>query len=420
MAQSDNADKGGNAWVGARNPQALARCGITSKLDTVERGLSYLYHKQIALRLAREGEDKRGDIIRDVEETYIRPAFTRAMKREGVDVPPKETWQMLAPVAKEGETPKITGTAVADLKHWLAREHQYISSGNTEALRTRYQIGNTPNVVDLALARLFREQVDNYMTELGARAPACYLVKETICRRGRNQVGNDSWQVLPAGIPLLKEMLARPSPWIMSNQDQRLLAHGITNRADVLEAHLPSYFEHLVAEEQAESEVREGKPLCEALARQRVESTKLRRVGADEIRFAQSGWAINEDFADQLAREVPQVRSHGVQDWVSVSRKSYRIRDTFPELNQTRGPELLTALQGLAADFYNQQITCLRRKTHQDDEFCMDEVERTRIFHDQDYQEPVWRIHRDAMADFRAFVQKQQPELLQGASRQVE
>lgn len=392
-------------WIGARNPNALKDvAGLNNSLDMIERGMEYLYHKAIALRqqtIIDEGTPPmlaRERAVAYVEAHYIHPSFTRAMKGST----PKETWSM-------------NEERLGDLKAWLDNDKHFISANNTDKLSTKHQIGNKPAVLDVKLPQLHREQValrvEKGMNPVAAR----YEVNESVCQLKKSREGNLLWHLHDDGAPLLRELLSRPPEWIKSNQDKRLQQAGLTGRKELLDQYLPDHFSRLVEQEQVETEIKTGKPITQAQAQQQVEQTKLRR--SDELRFAGDGWEINESYAAQLAREVPELRVRGVQDWVSISRKGYVLKEMFPEIE--KDSRILSVLQEMAPVFYNTQIDQTRRHTHLDYAVCMDEVERNTIFHDMSCQTPVWRIHRDAMPAFRQFVDQSCPDLLQSSSRQL-
>lgn len=393
-------------FISARNPEKLkAAASITATHEVLERGMEYLYEKKIAFaaqtisRQAPEIDEAsaRTRAQRMVRETFIRPWNTISSNAGNAG---QRTWA-------------IAQDHLPELITYIENEKHFKSSNNSVFLK-RHGIGSYPHLVDAALAQLHREQLELWTHKLGNDLEARYYVEEHICRRFPASHDTMVWHIHDGSVDLLKELIKRPSPWIKSNQRERLVAHGITPKKDIIHRCLPDYFERLIEQEMADYETQTGQEMSHEQAQQRVEATKLRRT--DELRFAGEGWEIHEHFILQLARDVPEIRAKGKQDWVSLSETGHVILQLIPEIKTISIPDKFEWLHQQAEAFFHKKIAHTKRTMKFDDDDAIGEVERSCLFKDDSHSQTVWSIRKEVVPEFRDFMldQLRQHELSKG------
>lgn len=382
------------SFISARNAAGLKHtANITATHEVLERGMEYLYEKKIVLMAqaiikAEPDTDTlraRERAERFTREHYVRPWKTMCSATGNAG---QDTWAM-----EQEHLP--------ELMRYIQNERHFKSANNSVFLK-QHGIGSYPHLVDAALAQLHREQVEIWTQKLGSVIDARYYVDEHVCRCLPAIHNQMVWHVHEDSVALLRELIKRPCPWIKSNQREKLVAHGITPKKEVLHRVLPEYFERLVDQQMADYEIETGREISRNEAQQQVEATKLRKT--DALRFSGDGWEIHEHFILQLARDLPEIRAKGKQDWVSLSETGHVILRVFPEIKTMAMPNKFEWLQEQAGAFFEKKVKQVKRSLKIGDDDAIGEVERAFLFKDDSHSHTIWLIRKEVVPEFRGFV----------------
>lgn len=269
-------------WVNDSNTRSLTQLGVTAARPTIIAGLATLYRRSIEHYLDK-GLDTEEARIR-TETDFIRPGLNRAGR---------QVWQ-------------IEAGQIGKLKHWIADEKKWVSSGNYDRLKT---MGITSG--DLSLDRLFEQlhaEALYAQKEQGKSPKQAATYVETRCyRKATTEQGLPTWQMHQRMAKTVRQAIHDPE-WISSHDKAAFARHGMTAITDRIDPALAAHHAKLLT-------ILSG-TRSPAEAQAYITHHMLRPA---TTRYGTPAWEVHREHMPMLAKAVRELDMRRSGDWISYT-----------------------------------------------------------------------------------------------------